>query len=157
MSTLKSETPGTSFLLDGLSKEVTDLSCIIENDRLTLTDDEEKPLVLKTHFGSINNGDTGEKFRSASELKSFMSIAFGETGPEDIAAALAGKVDNVAGKQLSTNDYTAAEKTKLTGIATGAIANAPDAQLRDRSTHTGEQVISTITGLQDALDSKVDA
>ncbi|WP_052087694.1 hypothetical protein [Paenibacillus wynnii] len=31
-----------------------------------------------------------------------------------------GKVDKVTGKQLSTNDYTAAEKTKLAGIATGA-------------------------------------
>lgn len=31
-----------------------------------------------------------------------------------------GKVDKIAGKQLSTNDYTTAEKTKLTGIATGA-------------------------------------
>ncbi|OZQ64072.1 hypothetical protein CA600_17710 [Paenibacillus sp. VTT E-133280] len=31
-----------------------------------------------------------------------------------------GKVDKVTGKQLSTNDYTAAEKTKLAGVATGA-------------------------------------
>ncbi|ULO08149.1 hypothetical protein H1230_04730 [Paenibacillus sp. 19GGS1-52] len=31
-----------------------------------------------------------------------------------------GKVDKIAGKQLSTNDYTTAEKTKLTGIAPGA-------------------------------------
>lgn len=30
------------------------------------------------------------------------------------------KVDKVSGKQLSTNDYTAAEKNKLTGIAAGA-------------------------------------
>jgi hypothetical protein len=34
--------------------------------------------------------------------------------------AVNGKVDKVTGKQLSTNDYTAAEKTKLAGIATGA-------------------------------------
>lgn len=31
-----------------------------------------------------------------------------------------GKVDKVAGKQLSTNDYTGAEKSKLAGIADGA-------------------------------------
>lgn len=36
---------------------------------------------------------------------------------------LSGKVDKVAGKQLSTEDYTSAEKTKLEGIATGAQAN----------------------------------
>jgi hypothetical protein len=45
-------------------------------------------------------------------------------------------------------------KTKLDGIATGATANASDSQLRDRTTHTGEQAISTVTGLQSALDGK---
>lgn len=37
-----------------------------------------------------------------------------------IATQMANKVDKVTGKQLSTNDYTTAEKTKLAGIATGA-------------------------------------
>lgn len=41
----------------------------------------------------------------------------------------------------------AADKTKLDGVAAGATANATDAQLRDRSTHTGTQAASTITGL----------
>lgn len=49
-----------------------------------------------------------------------------------------------------------AAKTKLDGIAAGATANATDAQLRDRSTHTGTQAISTVTGLQTALDGKID-
>lgn len=43
-------------------------------------------------------------------------------------------------------------KTKLDGVATGATANATDAQLRDRATHTGVQAISTVTGLQSQLD-----
>lgn len=38
-----------------------------------------------------------------------------------------------------------AMKTKLDGIASGATANATDAQLRDRSTHTGTQAFSTLT------------
>jgi hypothetical protein len=38
-------------------------------------------------------------------------------------------------------------KTKLDGIAPFATANATDAQLRDRATHTGTQPLSTITGL----------
>lgn len=45
-------------------------------------------------------------------------------------------------------------KTKLDGIQSGATANSTDAQLRDRSTHTGTQAISTVSGLQSALDSK---
>jgi hypothetical protein len=36
----------------------------------------------------------------------------------------------------------------------GFTANSTDAQLRDRTTHTGVQAIATVTGLQSALDSK---
>lgn len=40
-----------------------------------------------------------------------------------IKTALGGKVDVESGKGLSTNDYTSAEKQKLSGIASGAQAN----------------------------------
>lgn len=40
-----------------------------------------------------------------------------------IKTALGGKVDVVSGKGLSTNDYTNAEKSKLSGIASGAQVN----------------------------------
>lgn len=40
-----------------------------------------------------------------------------------------------------------AQHTKLDGIAASATANATDAQLRDRATHTGTQSAATITGL----------
>jgi len=44
-----------------------------------------------------------------------------------IKAALDAKVDKVTGKQLSTEDYTTEEKTKLAGIAAGAEVNVqPD-------------------------------
>ena len=72
----------------------------------------------------------------------------------ELDAVNAAKVDKVAGKGLSTEDYTTAEKNKLAAIASGATANATDAQLRDRATHTGAQAISTVTGLQAALDAK---
>jgi hypothetical protein len=64
-----------------------------------------------------------------------------------MVSALALKVDKVVGKQLSTEDFSTGEKAKLTAIATGATANATDAQLRDRTTHTGTQAAATITGL----------
>lgn len=47
---------------------------------------------------------------------------------------------------------TPAERTKLAGVDTGATKNQTDAYLRGRSNHTGVQAISTITGLQGALD-----
>lgn len=47
------------------------------------------------------------------------------------------KVDKVSGKGLSTNDYTTAEKTKLSGIATGA----------NKYTHPSTHPASMIEGL----------
>lgn len=49
---------------------------------------------------------------------------------------------------------SSAHFTKLEGVEAGATANDTDANLRDRATHTGAQAISTVTGLQAALDSK---
>lgn len=41
----------------------------------------------------------------------------------DMTTKLAGKVGTIAGKTLTTNDYTTPEKQKLAGIASGANAN----------------------------------
>ena len=41
--------------------------------------------------------------------------------------------------------FSPSDKTKFDGIATGATANSTDAQLRDRNTHTGTQLASTIS------------
>jgi hypothetical protein len=43
---------------------------------------------------------------------------------------------------------SSAQASKLAGIATSATANATDAQLRARSSHTGTQVASTISDLE---------
>lgn len=40
---------------------------------------------------------------------------------------------------------TTAERAKLGGVATGATANATDAELRNRATHTGTQPVSSLT------------
>jgi hypothetical protein len=65
-----------------------------------------------------------------------------------IAATLPEATTTAAGK------LSAGDKTKLDSIASNATANASNAELRDRATHTGEQAISTVTGLQTALDGK---
>ena len=61
-------------------------------------------------------------------------------------------IDVVTAIDLWWNNSPAS--AKLGGISAGATKNATDASLRDRSTHTGQQAISTVTGLQAALDSK---
>ena len=52
-----------------------------------------------------------------------------------INTALGNKVDKVSGKGLSTNDYTTAEKTKLSGIAEGANKTVVDDYLTTVSTN----------------------
>lgn len=51
---------------------------------------------------------------------------------------------------LSTTD-----KIKLDGISSGATANDTDANLKSRANHTGTQAISTVSGLQTALDGRL--
>ena len=68
------------------------------------------------------------------------------------------KVDIIAGKKLSTEDFSTEEKLKLEALTigeTGTGSTIDAASLRDRTTHTGVQAISTVTGLQAALDSKL--
>ncbi|MDZ7868836.1 MAG: hypothetical protein U5L02_06460 [Rheinheimera sp.] len=71
-----------------------------------------------------------------------------------LQAALDGKAGTAVASTSTDGLMSAADKTKLSGISAGATVNATDAQLRDRSTHTGVQAISTITDLQTALDGK---
>lgn len=88
----------------------------------------------------------------------------GPQGPSgDVAGGTVTSVNGLAGVVVLTTTniaegtnlyFTGAERAKLEGIATAATANSSDAQLRDRSTHTGAQAISTVTGLQTVLDGK---
>lgn len=64
----------------------------------------------------INNVELGA-------TNSLADLGIQAAGDYATNTALANKVDKVDGKGLSTNDYTDADKAKLTGIATGAQAN----------------------------------
>lgn len=55
------------------------------------------------------------------------------------------KVDKVDGKGLSTNDYTSAEKTKLSGIATGAQVNVLEGIQKNGTTVSVTNKIANIT------------
>lgn len=104
------------------------------------------------NVGAVPDDGTGDLYRVAMQ-KVNASLAYldgAKANAADVAIALDTKVDKVAGSRL----ITTTEANKLAGIAAGATVNSTDAQLRDRSTHTGEQAISTISGLQAALDAK---
>ena len=54
-----------------------------------------------------------------------------------LTTAISGKVDKITGKGLSTEDYTTTEKTKLSGIATGATNTAAPIQADWNQATTG--------------------
>jgi hypothetical protein len=136
-----------------------------------------------TSHGHSNASTSAAGFMSAADKTKLDGVATGATatplasttpaavGAADVGvAASAARADHVhahgnqAGGSLHANATTSVagfmssgDKTKLDGIATGATANATDAQLRDRATHTGSQAISTVTGLQAALDAKANS
>lgn len=87
--------------------------------------------------------------------------ATGATGPAGPAGTNGTNGTNATTTATATTSVnglmSASDKAKLDGVATGATSNATDAQLRDRSTHTGTQAILTVTGLQTALDGKENA
>lgn len=64
--------------------------------------------------------------------------------------ALATKVDKITGKSLSTEDYTTAEKTKLSGIANNATATIIDSSLSVTGQAADAAAVNT------ALATKVD-
>lgn len=71
---------------------------------------------------------------------------------EAVDDELFGKVDKEPGKGLSTNDYTNAEKTKLTGIETGAEVN--DVKSVAGKTGAVTLAVADVGGLQDALNAR---
>jgi hypothetical protein len=66
-------------------------------------------------------------------------------------AVLLGRQNSGAGPIEAMNPAAA---RGILNVQDGATANSSDAALRDRSTHTGDQAIATVTGLQTALDAK---
>ena len=52
-----------------------------------------------------------------------------------VATQIGGKVDKINGKEFSSNDYTDAEKTKLSGIEVGANKTIVDSALSSTSTN----------------------
>jgi hypothetical protein len=84
---------------------------------------------LSTTIATLNNlsgTNTGDQDLSALASKTDLNL---KANSADVTSSLAAKVDKVTGKDLSSNDYTDAEKTKLAGIL---------------GTNTGDQ--TTITG-----------
>ena len=150
VTSLTTDTPGQQLML---------FKTGVENKYIVADSNVDSQL-----FNDIADALTGkadlEHFHYLDEISDFGDFVTtldqtltGKVNTSDLSNALNLKVDKVLGKGLSTNDYTDTEKTKLSGIANNATANDTDTNLKSRSNHTGTQAISTIVGLQTALDN----
>ena len=73
--------------------------------------------MMKATYDTDDDGVVDNAAKLGGQAPAYYAVA------ETVNTALSGKVDVIAGKQLSTEDYTTAEKTKLGNIAAGAEVN----------------------------------
>ena len=137
-------TPDTSKPVSSAQQAALDGKVDKESGKALMTDAERSKLSGIAAGAQVNVAtNLGQGTRTSTGIPLTSSTGAGTTLP--IATTV------LAGLQ------SAADKAKLDGIAAGATANATDEQLRDRGSHTGEQAISTIAGLSDALAAKQDS
>lgn len=148
---------GTGFMLPPGTETVPGILRLADNTEALQGTDDQKAMTAKKTKAVIDQHKTehdAHTWGQIAEKPVVVSQAHAEAGtvtterrwtPQRVRQAILGWWNN------------SSAKTKLDGIATGATANATDAQLRARSSHTGTQAISTVSGLQSALDSKLNS
>ncbi len=130
-------------------------------------------LVAFVSFGQVENGSGSEKKQTIKTIvglqdslsNTVKKIAGKGLSTNDFSTAYKNDVDantmarhthaNQATLDATTASFLSADRAKLDGIAAGATENSTDAQLRDRSTHTGTQTSSTILDFNSAADARV--
>jgi hypothetical protein len=113
-------------------------------------------LVSATNIKTINGvsvlgaGDIivsgGATNLSTTQASTTVVVVNSDTGTD---ATIASATGSIAGLQ------SAADKTKLDAIASGATANSSDATLLNRDNHAGTQLASTISDFNTAADARV--
>lgn len=145
ISALVDTAPGTLDTLNELAAALGD----DPNFATTITDALATKLASSVWVAATASNDGYMTQEQAGKLAGIESGATADQTGAEIKAAYEGEAD--------TNAYTDAERDKLAAIAEEATKNATDAQLRDRSTHTGTQAQSTIENLVDDLAAKIEA
>lgn len=80
-------------------------------------------LIIEASNADTVDGKHASDFAVASDVTTLQTLVGDTAVSTQISTAIANKVDKVDDKGLSTNDYTTAEKNKLSGIAEGAEMN----------------------------------
>lgn len=110
------------------------------------------------------------RYTNDSDIARLANTSGTNTGDQDLSG-LVPNTRTVNGAALSSNvtlnqddigdgttykQYSSTEKTKLSGIATGATANDTDANLKNRANHTGTQIASTISDFDTEVSNNTD-
>ncbi len=104
----------------------------------------------KTKLAAITGTNTGDQDLSGLATTIALDLKANTT---DVTNSLATKVDKVTGKGLSSNDYTDAEKSKLTAILG---TNTGDQDLSGFATNIALDLKANVTDLSAGLSNKVD-
>lgn len=102
-----------------------------------------------------DKGDKGDQGEPGADGSGSGDMAKAVYDPTNINGSAFSQDNMLSG--TTNKNFTAAEQTKLSGVASGATANATDASLRDRSTHTGAQPSSSISDFTEAVQDAVAA
>jgi hypothetical protein len=108
----------------------------------------------KTKLAAITGTNTGDQ--DLSGLATTIALN-SKANAADVTTSLATKVDKVQGKELSTNDYTTAEKTKLasiTGTNTGDQDLSGYATTADLATKASTTLVTTSLNLKEDVSNK---
>lgn len=164
---------GLQAAVEGLESDVESLTSSVESNTAAIQ------TLNGTGDGSVDKkvadavaqivADAPESYDTLKEISDWISSHAGSAAEmnsaiQSLQTAMNDKVDKVEGKQLSTEDYTTEEKTKLSGIAEGAQVNAIDAVSSEFVINPDGKTLSLaavamdkVTGLSAALAGKVDA
>ena len=129
------------------------------------TTDMNAQIHIKDGNGNVNNIFPATKIENVEGLQTALNA---KANTSDVTSGLAGKVDKETGKGLSTNDYTTAEKNKLSGIEAQANKTVVDDALSSSSENpvqnkvintaiAGKADASTVTALAETVSGKADA
>lgn len=137
-----------------INGNATDLAALTTTSKTNLVSAINEVRASVSGAAGIND-TTASTSSTYSSSKVNALLASGSTADRDRANHTGSQSADTITTSATKDTFLLTERTKLTGIATGATANSTDTFLRDRANHTGTQLSTTISdfveGVQDVV------